>query len=349
MKHQKKPSRVKLNKNQIQKNIDDDFKRKWAYIIPHDGTVEFAPPLEHPLNRMLAHNKPMVKVDAEGKFSQTGELGHLNFYHIPETKYKAVVALLNEFNMPEQMHPDLIWAFLNMAFASCEATFSTNFYEELHWKKEMFQALDMLEEFVQNKLLLRGVVFEYHERLEGTNERGVPNFGNLKSRKFKGHIAAQFIQRVLQNYEATKDYEIVKMSYDHRQQYGESDMFMGHKNAEKHSQSYYSSVIFDYLRQYLFNSAFDLLGDHAKYVGEVKRLKKLYSRRKMFLFIGKLMILSGLLKVRPTSLNEDIIENIEKKLLSKLRANKRHLQSIHDKNLKSKDGWVEITPFHEFF
>lgn len=350
MAQHKKPPRVKLNKNQIQKKIDDDFKRKWAYIIPREGAVEFVPPAEHHLNRMLGHSKPSVKVDAEGKFSQQGEFGDLKFYYMPASKHKEASALLKEFKMPENTHQDLMWAFLNMVFASCEATFSTNFFEELRWKQaEMRDALDMLEEFAQSKLLLRGIILEYRERLEGKDARGVPNFGVMKSRKFKGHIAAQFIEKVLQNYKAIKEYEIAKSSYDHHKQYGESDMFFGHKNAEKQSQSYYCSVIFDYLRQHLFSSAFQFYGDKPKYEVEIKRLKKIYSRRKMFLFIGKLMMAAGLLKMKATAIDDDIIENIEKKLTPKLQANKKHLQGIHEKNKNSKDGWVEIAPFHEFF
>lgn len=347
---ERKPVRKRLNQREIEKKINDDTIRKFSFIIPRKGTVEFTVPEESYLNKGLALNQPFVKIDQNGKFSQDGESGHLKFYYIPEREYKKVTALFTKFLLPEPMHKDLIWVYLNMVFASCEATFSTHFHEQSERnQKELFDVLELLEAFASDKILLRGIIFEFKDKLSDGSKTKPPEYGPLKSKKIKGHVAAQFIEKVLQNYKASKGYETAQSMYDHRKQYGKPDMFFGHKNDEKQSQSYYSWRLFDYLNQYLFSGLFDLLPTPDEYEKEEARLKKLYSRRKRFLFIGKLMVLSGLLVMKPDSLEDDIIENIEKKLTPKLRSNKKKQQDIEEHNRNPDDGMLRVQLFHEQF
>lgn len=190
---------------------------------------------------------------------------------------------------------------------------------------------------------------EYKHRLGRRDERGWLNLGPIKSKKLKGHVAVQFIEEVLQNYKEAKRYSNAQRTHEHRQKYGKPDMFFGHKNSAKHSQSFYSGVIFDYLRQHLFSGLFDLLSDQEKYKVEQTRLHKKFSRRKMFLFIGKLMILSGLLEVKEDTFDDDIIETIEKKLRPKLRSDKRKKQEIEDHNKNPTDCTIRVQLFHELF
>jgi hypothetical protein len=346
----KKLIRKKLNQKEIEKKINDDTIRKFSFIIPRNGTVEFRPPEENHLNRMLGHNKPYVKVNQDGKFSQDGEGGHLMFYYIPESEYKKVNALLTAFLIPEPIHHDLTWVYLNMVFASCEVTYSAHFHEQYERnQKELFEAIELLEAFASDKILLRGITFEYKDKLNDGGKNKLTEYGPLKGKKMKCHVAVQFIEKVLQNYKSSKDFETAQSIHDLRKKYGKPDMFFGHKNFEKQSQSYYSSVIFDYLRQHLFSGLFDLLHNPHEYNKEVARLKKLYSRRKMFLFIGKLMILSGLLLLKEDSLEDDIIENIEKKLTPKLRSNKKTQHDIDEHNRNPDDGMLRVQLFHELF
>ncbi|WP_121355799.1 hypothetical protein [Flavisolibacter nicotianae] len=347
---QKKPTRKKLNQREIQKKIDEDTIRKFSFIVPRKGTIEFQPPKETYLNKSIGHDRPFVKVDSDGRFSPEGEGGHLAYYYIPQKEHDKIHELFKEFVIPESMHHDLIWVYLNMVFAACEATFSTNFYEQSERnQKELFDALELLEAFATGKILLRGISFEFKEKIRDGDRNLAPEYGILKSRKIKGHVAAQFIEKVLQNYKASSGYETAQSMYDHRKQYGKPDMFFGHKNAEKQSQGYYASIMFDYLRQQLFNGLFDLLNLPEKYEKEYTRLQKMYSRRKRFLFIGKLMMLSGLLIMKEESLDEDVIENIEKKLTPKMRSNKKTQKEIEEHNSNPEDGMLRVQLFHELF
>lgn len=348
---EKKPRKKKLNQIEIEQKINADFINRFTHIVKNDGSIEFKLPEKNGLNNLLLHSMPLTNVTSEGKYSPEGEYGELLYYYLPNEKYNALTALFQKHAIPEKMHEDLIGAYLSMFFAGCEAFYSTNHYEQYeNNQKELFESIDFLEKCLQEKILIRGISFEFKDRLEGKDERGRPNYSRLKSKKFKGHVAVQYIEKILQNYKAFEGYHTYQSMYDHRKKYGKSDMFFGHKNAEKHYQSYFSSVIFKYLTNGLFNSAFDLLGKPKEYQAEIIRLKKLYSRRKMFLFIGNLMILSELLSMKEISNDEEgIIENIEKKLTPLLKAKKNKLKKIEEGNANSADGSVEITMFGDLF
>lgn len=346
---QSRPVRKKPNQVEINKKIDSDFRRKYSYFVPDDNSEHFTAPEENHLNRMLGHSKPFTKVDADGLISADGEYGQVRHFYIPKQEYEKVLRLLKDFKIPEKMHQDLIWAYLNMFISACEATFHNNFHAE-HEKdqKELFETLDFLKALTDKKTGLRSISLEYSDRLPST-ANGNRNLGPPKNKRIKGTAAISLIEKVLQSCQNAKDYSVFESIYDTRKKYGKADMFMGYKNHEKHHQSFYSSSLFNYLRNGLFSDLFDLLSDEKKYVVELKRLKKLYSRRKMFLFIGKLMGLSGLLLMKPGAIDDDIIENIEKKLTPKLRSEKRKQQEIKEHNKNPTDGMIGIQMFDELF
>jgi len=342
--------RTKLNQRQLEKKIDSDLNRRYVYIIPRDGTVPFVPPVENSMNRFFGHDAPLVKVDAEGRFSVDGEMGKLKIFYVPEKQYQQVHQILKDAKIPEHLHQDLVWAFLNMAFAGCMATYSTNFNTEFErLQSELFQTIDLLEAFASEKKLLRGMRLEWRDRLEGKDQAGRPNFGPMKSKTIKGHHAVQMVEKVLKEYKALKDYHIFQTMYDMRKEKGKTDMFFGHKNAEKHSQSHYAWAVFNYFRQHLFSSAFEYLEDPEKYEEEVAQLKALYPRKQLYLCIGRLMILARLLSVQPDQDDEDIIEIIEKKLAPYSQASKKRVKSISENNRMRTDGMKEVIFFPDLF
>jgi len=344
------PRKKKLNQAETEKKIQTDLLKRYTHIIPREDAIEFVLPEQNPLNRSLFHELPLVNVTPEGKFSPEGTYGELLYFYFPKSKYNSLTALLEKYQIPEEMHNDLRVAYLSMFSSHCTAASSTNTYEELERnQKELFAAIDFLESCAEKRILIRGVSLEFKDRLEGKNEKGQPNFGTLKSRKFKGHLAAQLIEGALQNYKACKTYEVAQRLYDSHKEYGKPDMFFGHKNLEKASQSYFAKVTFKYLKNRLFNSAFHLWGKPVEYEAEIVKLRKLYSRRKMFLFIGEMMILSELLEMKKDDDDEAIIELIEKKLTPLIRATKKKVEGIEERNEKSTDGSYEITMFGDLF
>lgn len=344
-----KKVRVRPNQNDIEKKIKADTIRKFTYLIEGKHRTEFVLPAQNPSNHFLFHDDPLMNVSEDGRFLQEGELGSPKYFYISKIENEILQSLYTEFSMPVEIHDDLTTAFLSMVFASCTITYSSNFHKEYIWKmKELEKIFDLLEQLEQDNLLLHAITIEYKEKLNN-HTRTKPGYGQPKFTKIKGHIAVQFIEKILENFKQIKGIENFERRYQSQKTYGPVDPFMGHKNAEKQSQSYYASVIVEYLRPKLFNPLFDLLSNSLAYKKEEMKLRRKYSRRKLSLFIGKLMIQSGLLKLKDDASDEDIIDNLEKKLFPKLKSEKRKLVEIEKNNKIAKDGRIEIIQFDKLF
>ena len=173
----------KLNKIEIEKRLNDDIRKRYTHIIPRENAIEFLLPETGGLNNMLFHSMPLVDVDQQGKLSSDGELGELKYYYIPQNNFSNVTSLFTKYSIPEGMHQDLIGTYLSMFFAHCSAFHTTNFNEEYERnQKELFAALDFLESSFNEKVLIRGISFEFQDRLGGRNAKGHLNLGKMKSK-----------------------------------------------------------------------------------------------------------------------------------------------------------------------
>ncbi len=164
MKEKKRLTRSKPNSLHVHKKIQNDSSRKWDYIIPKEGSIKFVRPPENNLSVRMSLIWPMATVDTTGKFSPEGEMNSLTTYHIPELQYNEVLDLLRHFGIPEHLYDDLIWFYLNMVFAACEASSDTKFKEERRKEhKEWFEAFGMLEDLASGKLSLEAFSLEFRE------------------------------------------------------------------------------------------------------------------------------------------------------------------------------------------
>ena len=344
-----KKIRVRLNQNDIEKKIQADTVRKFSYLIERKDSIEFILPPQNSLNHFLLHDQPLINVSEDGRLSKDGELGSPKHFYIPKSESESLRSLYKEFSMPVEIHDDLTTVFLSMVFASCTVTHTSNFHEEYTWKmKEFEKTFALLEQFEQDNLLLHAVTIEYKEKLSD-HTRVKPSYVRPKFTKIKGHIAVQFLENILHNFKKIERISAYEGMLQSQKALVPFNPFMGHKNAEKQSQNYYASVILDYLRPKLFNPLFDLLSNPPEYQKLETKLRRIYSRRKLSLFIGKLMILSGLLKLKDDSNDEAIIDNLEKKLYPKFTSEKRRLSKIVENNKIVKDGRIEIIPFDKLF
>ncbi|MES2023913.1 MAG: hypothetical protein V4439_04480 [Patescibacteria group bacterium] len=328
-----KPKRVKANKKEIEKKIDADFQRKYRFIAPGKGKQEFILPDETPLNNMFGHPRPFVRVSPEGKFSSKGEHGHLKFYYIPKDTYEKVIALFNEFQIPNDLHKDLIWVFLSMFFASCEALLDDQLRKESeNHKIEFVKLFKMLESLENSTIFIREVKIAYKDVLEGRDKKGLQNLGKMKYEKIAGSIGINLISKTLKTFKSIPDFaSTFETSYNVyvSENYPPFHNW-GHKNKEKYWQSFFSHQIYDYLFNRIFRSAFELFDNPDKFQKEVQILKIKYPKSKLFLFIGKLMMLSELLKVNPNTEEEEISNQIKKKLAPYLKAEKKRTQEAND-------------------
>lgn len=345
----KKSTKKRQTSLDIKRQIKAGTIKKFSYLLKKTGTIEFALPQQNSLNHFLFHNIPLVKVDEEGKFSKNGKLGSPQVYYIPKTEYAELIELFKEYHIPDNLHNSLVVAYLNMSFAAADATYTTQFHGEYKQKmKEASALLELLEDFSQDKISLKNIEFEIQKQ---TEKNGITQstYGSSKTIKMSGHIAMQMIEKILGNYKNAKEYSIFSTIQEISKPENETDSFMGHKNAEKQSQSYYCWAITDYLNKNLFNSAFLLYENQPAFQKELKRLRLLYSKNKLMLFIGKMMIATGLLKLKGEYEKEDIIDNIKKKLTPYFRQKRQTLAEIKKHNTNPADGMIQVIPVDLLF
>lgn len=332
----------------INRQIKDGALKKYSYLIKKAGAVEFVPQ-KNSLNHFLFHNMPMVKVDSEGKFSQTGQLGTPKVFYVSKKAHAGLIELFEEHFIPNSLHNSMIAAFLNMNFAAADAMYITKFHGEFNQKiTEASILLDLLEEFSQDKLLLKSVDLVVERQTERHSPTS-PSYGKSQTVKFNGHVATQIIEKVLGNYKNVADYSIFSKLPEFNSPENKAEPFMGHKNAAKQSQSYYCWAIMDYLNKTLFNSAFSLYENQPLFEKELKRLRRLYSKNQLMLFIGQLMIRASLLKLKEGYENKDIIDNIKKKLTPHFKAKKEELENIKKSNASRIDGMIQVIPIDLLF
>jgi len=319
-----------MNKAQLERKIKQDGIRRVNYFIRKGNDVVFNRPIKEVFFDPLGHDKPF---DPDAK--------PINVFYIPQDEYKKLMQIFKDHEIPEYLYTDLTWAYLNMCFASTNALFRDKFHRDLNAKrKELYKLFDLLEEILSKKKILRGFTLETRDIL------GERKFGPLKSKKFSGHIAARFIEDVINKFKEAKMYEMLQREREEiYEKYGFTDSTSGKKNHEKQSQQYYCNVLFDYLRQELFRPAYNaysnVLSDPKKFEGIFKKMSRKYSRNKRYLFIGKLMIFSGLIQDKEL-IDSEIIDQIEKKLLPKLQKEKKHIAEVEERNRQSTDGSIEI-------
>ena len=236
-----------------------------------------------------------------------------------------------------------------MGFAACESTSTTKFYEDYNLlMKEIVTLFELLEQFSADKLLIENITLDIKEQLPNHTSIN-PAYGNPKTIKLKGHVATQLIEKILANYKNIEGYKIYLAMYKSEKNENKLSPFMGHRNAEKESQSYYSRAIIEYLNKTLFNSAFSFYEDSIRFQKEISILRKRYSKRRLLLFIGTLMISSNLLKLKEGFTDVEIIDNVKKKLTPHFNAKKERLAEIRQKNKILKDGMIEVIPVDLLF
>ena len=268
-----------------------------TFLIQSQDKIEFSPPVENHVNRFLSNDKPIFKIDSEGKFSINGNLGQPKFYYFEPANHKVLLKTFADFKIPNRLHADLIWSYVNMWRAATLSTYADSFDKELKWKmSEFIEAMDVLVEFGEDKIQLQSLALKFKQK---------------KELKIKGHVALQFLGTVLRKYRDSEEFDNAKLVYDQFKEYGYPDMKYGHKNYSSHKQTYYVSAILKYLRNELFHIDRTIENDHKKYIEEVQRLKSSYPRDRLYLFIGKLMVISGLIK---NTSDDRLKERIKKKI-----------------------------------
>ncbi len=350
----KKHARVKPKSSQIQKKHTSDLLSKWEYIIESEKSKEFVILPETKWKKMLTLISPIAKVDSNGRFSPDGKMGSLTTYYIPNNQFSAIKACLEEFDIPEGFHDDLIWVFLNMVFAASEVSSETKYKSKVHSNhKAWITAFGIFENLANEKYILKELVLEYEVGNDISSLDGRTEASKNMITRFKEKNVLELFIRMIQHYKTSEPYELSKIGFDFVTEVGIERLFDGYKNVEKKWQSFFSVVVYHYLSLQINNSKLDFTtGSIIDTISDNDRKPGL-SNRRIYLLIGKLMLLSGLMDTkektkRDNSLDEDLIEQIEKKIQSEIKFKKEH-QVYRNHLLNQGIVSLNVPPFYLHF
>jgi hypothetical protein len=307
-----------MNKNEIQKKIASERKRQAKYLVQRPNTQRIIPPVETHWNQSLFQDKPFLLTEHDTYPKE---------YFIGIEEWKNLTGLIKEFGM-EKIQEDLIFCYLNMVFAGATSEWKDNFHKELFEKEEEFVRLvDFMQEVSEDKLVLQSVTFVS----KGFKAGGSVNTPPVLT--IKGHIAMQTLEKVLGSYKSSTDAKTTEMVYEMQKGKARPDMTAGRKNQRKQKQHYYAVAIFNHMRKNLDIHP-EGMGDWDKFIDYARQMKKKHPQRRRFLFIGKLMNMSGLLNNRESD-DLALIDVIKKKLTPYLKNQKARTQRV-GKNVTTK-------------
>jgi len=309
-----KSKRKSISPQELIKSRQAGKMKKISYLVERSNTVEFNIPPETAWNRSLANHRPLQKIDSSGKADMAGNLGKVTRFFVPIAEMKKVRLLFEEFRIPEHLHDNLIWSYLNMAFAASEASASDQEFLSIdHNLDQLNKTLDFLKEVKEQNLQITYVQMEAVTTTKNKNFKP----GKKQVVKMSGRLDIGFMEDVLALCEKVEAFESLNAFHEIEKKNGKPDLHMGHKNSMKHAQSYYSRIIFRFLNKTLFESLGTLFNDLPALKSETTRLKKFYPDRQIYNFIGRLMELSGLLQIENGYPVDSLIDLIKKKVVGK--------------------------------
>jgi len=319
----------------VEKAAHADIMKKITYLKEGQDTEEFSPPQETGWNRMLGHNPPFEKVDETGKFDLSGNLGAVRRFFIPKSELKKLRQIFEQFHLPGSLRPELIWCYLNMVFASTDAVRGEQFRVRLDNSiHKLNETLDLLALLSQGAIKIDSVTIHYSEATGGVVNKPVKSH----SQKMIGPLDTGYLEDTLKLFQQVESYDVLHKFHaiEKEKAPGKMERNMGHKNALKQSQSYYATVLYDFLLKNVFQSLRPFTNDLPRLQEETDKLKKIYSDRQLIHFIGLVMLEARLL---PPSAGEDesaLIDLMKKKLAGPLAARAERWRQIAGKNRRKK-------------
>jgi hypothetical protein len=321
----------------IDKEVREGRRKRITYLVERSGTIEFNPPVLTHWNRGSGNHFTLESLDDTGKLSFPGKLGTVTRYFIPKKELADLQSLLSRFHIPVELHSDLIWCYLNMAFAAANAAASDQSMasqdSQLLALRKLLDLLAMLEAGTA-KITTGEISYTTIATKSG-------KAAAVKTLKLQGPLDTGYLEDVLKLYRQVKETEMLEdfsrsvvKSPEDRLVTGN----MGHKNAQKHAQSYYANQLYAYLIKNVFSSLTAYFNDPPRLKEETAKLKKIYSDRQLCHFIGDLIILAGLLpppKNYP-DVAEALIDLIKKKIAGQLVARAAQFKELVGKNRKAK-------------
>ncbi len=234
---------------------------------------------------------------------------------IPPEKLKKLLILFESLNIRDLLKPIITWCFMSMYFASLSASkaiFLSKWLKENH--SECFDLLDFLQNLKENKKLIQSVQFKYVDDIQDNSPLSPQKKKITKS--FKSPIAAIFIQAALQSFDKassydTNWYELFNLLKVRKENGNEYEPYLLKRRSDK--ANYYLFGLIYLLLKYHVKEENNPFSDNQPVVAEwpiIEEHEKKYSNRDLYLFVGKLLELSGLIELTKTK-NKDKYYDVE--------------------------------------
>lgn len=335
---------TKLNPQEIERLIDEGYEKQWLYLEPNANHIKFTIPSIDSDNRFIFLNEHYHIVDNSGQVKKGGEHGKVKIYYIPKSKYSELIHVFEEYNFPQNIKNDLTYNHINMHFAANSSHVKTKIENNLDkGYNELIHILKILEKAANNEIVLErlSIDYRYKETCQKNNTNPVTNI------KFQHYLSLNLILDLMKNYRSIDDIDINESLAEYSLNKKNSPKVF--KNKLKEFQSRYARNLFSYIRHYVSGLAFDEFSQTTNWEQSIKTIKKQFPRNKLYLIVGKLMIISELLEMKENYIDDDIIDVIRKKIEKSLQSERKGNVSIDEQNKESNSNKIIGTNLDSLF
>jgi hypothetical protein len=247
------------------------------------------------------------------------------YYYIPKQQYNSLISLFTGLNLKEELHPILFMAFASMCLAAARAPKFEWFLKQTNQQKdELIDLLRLLEELKSNKKVICSVHFKYHDIVDGKRSSEHLPY------TIKG-VPADFLQSVLSFYEQAPNFSIYKSIADHSSIAKKFDPPQTMKGRNKKIDYYTQGLMLFLLKFHIkgigISSTESFDDPRLRWPELSDEESKRFKMEDLYLFIGKMLELSGLIEYKPKKEeatlkglkidDEHLIERVRKKWANK--------------------------------
>ena len=317
----KQQKRVKKNKYTIEAEINKQTADRTQYLVKKKGSIEFNASKQTLSNKWLFQDVPFVNSTEKGHYKPTK-------FYLSQNEVENLEKLLTDFDIPEIIWDDLKFTWLNMVFAQKTAQHKDQIAKNYNsLMQDFYEAYDLIKQIACGEKGIRGF------SISSAPKKKDGSLGAEHNQSFKTHIVSNLLMDIFSVYTESSKHAMYQSMYEqHRDHNPKKNGSSGKsKNSKSESVSRYSAELYSFLRDQLFNPPFgmDLSEGFEPYFEYYRSQTKKFSNNRLYLFIGKLMILAGLTDEvdEVSELADDTIrDRMKKKLAPYIAAQKKREQ-----------------------
>lgn len=310
--------------------IQNDFDTMGVLLVQREDSIEFIVPVLHHSNIRFYPGLPVLRISSEGKFDNNSEhYGIPTFFYIPKVIFDQIQNLFAEFKIYKSLHETLILAFISMFLTRCWAPYRDSVSKKYAaGSRELSSLINLFEDIRNGKTEITKFNLEYRNFEEGLNANRNRNIGPTYFKKITNAQSILFLEEIIKNYKQNLENDHILENGELALKSSNKSLFSSSKNHLKYSQNYYAHSLYYYLNDYIYSETnqYDTASEEFSLL--MKELSRFYKTNRKLLFIGKLMILSGLITVKNYQNDTNIIDHLKKQLKNTLKQEKLRNESF---------------------